>query len=83
MPPYVTCMYVCYPRVTRVYPETIVRRFIRLKQTDRACWTIQTHSDEFNSARRRTFHGLIKLTKFCSSHKKIDVWPRPKPSRDD
>ena len=59
MPPYVTFMYVslCNPCVTRVYPETIVRSCIRLKQTDRTSWTIQTHSDELNWARRRTFHG--------------------------
>ena len=50
MPPYVTFMYVslCSPCVTRVYPETIVRPCIRLKQIDRTCWTIQTHSDELN-----------------------------------
>ena len=29
-------------------PETIFRRSIRLKRTDRTCWTIQTHSDELN-----------------------------------
>ena len=38
--------------------ETILRRSIRLKQTDRTCWTIQTHSDELSWARRRTFHEL-------------------------
>ena len=50
MYPYVTCMYVsaCNPCVTRVYPEMIVRPYIRLKQTDKTCWTIQTHSDELN-----------------------------------
>ena len=35
---------------------------IRLKQTDRACWTTQTHSDERNSARRQTFHELNSLS---------------------
>ena len=35
-------------------PETIVRRSIRLEGTDRTSWTIQTHSDELNWARRRT-----------------------------
>ena len=33
--------------------ETIFRRSIRLKQTDRTCWTIQTHSDELNWGRRQ------------------------------
>ena len=43
------CTYLCNPVcVTRVYPETIVRPYIRLKQTDRTCWTIQTQSDELN-----------------------------------
>ena len=28
--------------------ETIFKRSIRLKQTDRTCWTIQTHSEELN-----------------------------------
>ena len=37
------------------------RSFIRLKQTDRTCWTIQTHSDELNWARRGTFHKLNSL----------------------
>ena len=55
-------------------PETIFGRPIRLKQTDRTCWTIQTHSDELNWARRRTFH---ELSKFGSSHDKFDVLPRP------
>ena len=54
-------------------PATIFRRSIRLKQTDRTCCTIQTHSDELNWA--RTFHelnynsrSLIRLMKsstFC------------------
>ena len=39
--------------------ETIFRRSIRLKQTGRTCWTIQSHSDELNWARRRTFHELL------------------------
>ena len=38
------------------------RSFIRLKQTDRTCWTIQTHSDELNWARRGTFHKLNSLS---------------------
>ena len=43
--------------------ETIFRRsFIRLKQTDRTCWTIQTHSDELNRARRQTFHELNSIS---------------------
>ena len=42
-------------------PETIFRCSIRLKQTERTCWTIQTHSDEPTWARRRTFHGLNSL----------------------
>ena len=40
-------------------PETMFRRPIRLKQTDRTSWTIQTHS---NWARRRTFHELNSLS---------------------
>ena len=44
-------------------PETIFRRSVCLKQTDKTCWTIQTYSDELNWARRRTL---------------LDVWPRPK-----
>ena len=39
-------------------PGMIFRRSIRLKQTDRTCWTIQTHSDELNWASSRTFHEL-------------------------
>ena len=39
-------------------PKAIFRRFIHLRQTDRTCWTIQTHSDELNLA-----------TKFGLSHK--------------
>ena len=31
-------------------------------QTDRTCWTIQTHSDELNWARRRSFHELNLLS---------------------
>ena len=45
-----------------VCPETIFKRSIRLKQTNRTCWTIQTHSDELNWARRRTFHELNTLS---------------------
>ena len=43
-------------------PETIFRRSLRLKQTDRRFWTIQTHSDELNWARSRTFHELNWLS---------------------
>ena len=36
-----------------------------LKQTERTCWTIQTHSEELNRARRQTFHelNLVRLMK--------------------
>ena len=49
-------------------PETIFRRSIRPKQTDRTGWTIWTHSDELNWAGRRTFHqhnslSLVRLMK--------------------
>ena len=43
-------------------PKTIFRRSIRLKQMDSTFWTIQTHSDELNWARRRTFHELNSLS---------------------
>ena len=43
-------------------PETIFRRSFCLKWTDRTCWTIQTHSDEFNRARRKTFHEFNSLS---------------------
>ena len=36
--------------------------FVPGKQTDRTCWTIQTHSDELKWARRRTFQELSSLT---------------------
>ena len=44
------------------------RHSIRVKQTNRTCWTIQTHSEELNRARRRTFHepksgSLVRLEK--------------------
>ena len=58
-------------------PETIFRRTIHLKQTDRTCWTIQTHSDEINWARRRNVYKHNSLS-FRSSHEKFDVWPRPR-----
>ena len=45
--------------------ETIFRRSIRLKQTDRACWTIQTHSDELNWPSRRTCQELNSLSFVC------------------
>ena len=37
-------------------------RSIHLKQTDRTCWTIETHSDELTWARRGTFHELNSLS---------------------
>ena len=37
-----------------IVQETIVRRSIRLEGSDRTSWTIQTHSDELNWAKRRT-----------------------------
>ena len=46
-------------------PEMIFTRSIRLKQTDGTCWarwTIQTHLDELNWDRRRTFYELNSLT---------------------
>ena len=43
-------------------PETIFTRSMRLKQTDRTCWTIQIHSDKLNWARRPTFHELDSLS---------------------
>ena len=47
-------------------PETIFRRSLRLKQTDRTCWTIQTHSDELmiTWARSRTSVRLTKISSF-------------------
>ena len=55
----------CMWRSTFV-PETIFKRFIRLKQTVRTGWTIQTHSDELNNwARRRTFHERNSLSLLC------------------
>ena len=45
-------------------PETIFRRFIRLKQTERTRWTIQTHSDELNWARRHERNSL-SLTRWA------------------
>ena len=80
MPPYVTFMYVslCNPCVTRVYPETIVRSCIRLKQTDRTSWTIQTHSLQTTTE----LDVERFMDRLCSSHEKFDVWPGPKPSRD-
>ena len=55
--------------------ETILGRSIPLKQTDRTSWTIQSHSDELNWARRPTFHELNSL---CLDHlkQKVDVWPK-------
>ena len=51
-----------------VGPGENFRRSIRLEQSDRTCWTIQTHSEELNWASRRTFHEinllrLVRLTK--------------------
>ena len=48
-----------------IVPDTIFRCFIRLKQKDRTCWTIQTHSDGRNWARRRHFHELNSLSLVC------------------
>ena len=59
-------------RSTFFYLETIFRRSISLKQTNRTCCMSQTHSDELKWARCRTqFHeltSLISITKFGSSH---------------
>ena len=59
--------------------ETIFRRSIHLEQTDRTCWTIQTHSDELNWARRRTFHevnsiSLVRLMKISTFGLGLSVW---------
>ena len=40
------------------HAETILRCSIRPKQADRTSWTIQTHLDELNRAKRRTFHEV-------------------------
>ena len=63
-------------------PEMIFTRSIRLKQTDGTCWarwTIQTHLDELNWDRRRTFYELNSCTnsKIGSSHEKFDAFLRP------
>ena len=52
---------------SKFVPETIFRRPIRLKQTDRTCGTIQTHPDELNWARRRTLHERNSLSLMKSS----------------
>ena len=58
------------------YLETIFRRSISLKQTNRTCWTIQTHSDELKWARHRTqFHELTPLSLVRLISEKFDVWP--------
>ena len=63
-------------------PETIFRRCIRLKHTERTCWTIQTHWDDFNWATCRTFHELNSLSRGLDrAHQKFDVWLRPRQSR--
>ena len=72
-------LFLCISLVRRMWrltfvSETIFTRSIRLKQTDRTCWTIQTHADKLNWARRRTFHELNSLG---SSREKFDVWTRP------
>ena len=72
-------LFLCISLVCRMWrltfvSETIFTRSIRLKQTDRTCWTIQTHADKLNWARRRTFHELNSLG---SSREKFDVWTRP------
>ena len=48
------------------HAETILQCSIRPKQTDRTSWTIQTHSDELNRARRRTFHEVNSQVWFLS-----------------
>ena len=53
-------------------PDANFRRSIRLKQTDRKFWTIQTYSEELVELSRNG------LTKFNSSHEKFDVWPEPR-----
>ena len=61
-------------------PEKIYRRSIRLISTriERVGLSIQTHLDELNWARRRTFHELNPQV--GSSHEKFDVWPLDNPS---
>ena len=44
-------------RCTFVHKTTDIRS-VRLKQGDRTCWTIQTHSDELNWAKHQSFHDL-------------------------
>ena len=44
-------------RCTFVHKTTDIRS-VRLKQRDRTCWTIQTHSDELNWAKHQSFHDL-------------------------
>ena len=63
-------------RIDVSHAETILRRSIRPKQTARTSWTIQTHSDELNRARRRTFHEVNSQVWFLSET--LDVRPRPK-----
>ena len=43
------------------FDSEILKRSIRLKQTNRTCGTIQAHSDELNWANSRTFHELNSL----------------------
>ena len=57
-------------------PKAIFRRSIRLKQSRRTCWTIETHSDNLTEPDFELFMNLTD-TKFGSSHEKFDVWPRP------
>ena len=49
--------------------EMIFRCSIRPRQKDRTSWTIQTHSDELNRARGRTFHEVnsLSLVRFLKS----------------
>ena len=49
---------------TRKCHELVCLPSFPLKQTDRMCWTIQTHSDKLNWARRHTFHELNSLSFF-------------------
>ena len=77
-----TCLIISFDRrmwKSTFVPETIFRRSIRLEQTDRTCWTIQTHSDELNWARRRTFHevnsiSLVRLMKMSTFGLGLTVW---------
>ena len=53
-----------------VSPGDVLRRSIRLKQTNRTCWT-QTRSDELRLARHRTFHELNSLALRNLRHREL------------